>query len=157
MECCRAIARWSCRRLGASLYDMASTNDAPSQDFFPVQSFTNGNVGTNPVPGVGNLHREFHGAGTVRAGNRYVRQREHTCAALDSVRRGPEYAVAFTYRATTSCPASHRRQHRVASRICRVKGHQVVPCPEHQSGYAGHCRNDSAAPAVQHLSPRSTA
>ena len=38
MECCRAIARWSCRRLGASLYDMASTNDAPSQDFFLVQS-----------------------------------------------------------------------------------------------------------------------
>src|SRR5262249_41668048 len=33
--------------------------DAPSQDFFLVQSFTNGNVGTNPVPGLGTFTVNF--------------------------------------------------------------------------------------------------
>src|SRR5262249_31343145 len=33
--------------------------DAPSQDFFLVQSFPNGNVGTNPVPGLGTFTVNF--------------------------------------------------------------------------------------------------
>ncbi len=36
--------------------------DAPSQDFFLVQSFPNGNVGTNPVPGLGTFTVNFTGA-----------------------------------------------------------------------------------------------
>jgi hypothetical protein len=35
--------------------------DAPSQDFFLAQSFTNGNVGTNPVPGLGTFTVNFTG------------------------------------------------------------------------------------------------
>jgi Carboxypeptidase regulatory-like domain/TonB dependent receptor/TonB-dependent Receptor Plug Domain len=35
--------------------------DAPSQDFFLVQSFTNGSVGTNPVPGLGTFTVNFTG------------------------------------------------------------------------------------------------
>ncbi|HXA51641.1 MAG TPA: carboxypeptidase regulatory-like domain-containing protein [Candidatus Acidoferrum sp.] len=35
--------------------------DAPSQDFFLVQSFPNGNVGTNPVPGLGTFTVNFTG------------------------------------------------------------------------------------------------
>jgi hypothetical protein len=35
--------------------------DAPSQDFFLVQSFTNGNVGTNPVSGLGTFTVNFTG------------------------------------------------------------------------------------------------
>ena len=36
--------------------------DAPSQDFFLVQSFPNGSVGTNPVPGLGTFTVNFTGA-----------------------------------------------------------------------------------------------
>lgn len=36
--------------------------DAPSQDFFLAQSFTNGNVGTNPVSGLGTFTVNFTGA-----------------------------------------------------------------------------------------------
>jgi hypothetical protein len=36
--------------------------DAPSQDFFLAQSFPNGNVGTNPVPGLGTYTVNFTGA-----------------------------------------------------------------------------------------------
>jgi len=36
--------------------------DAPSQDFFLLQSFPNGNVGTNPVPGLGTFTVNFTGA-----------------------------------------------------------------------------------------------
>jgi hypothetical protein len=35
--------------------------DSPSQDFFLVQSFPNGNVGTNPVPGLGTFTTNFTG------------------------------------------------------------------------------------------------
>ena len=35
--------------------------DAPSQDFFLVQSFPNGSVGTNPVPGLGTFTVNFTG------------------------------------------------------------------------------------------------
>jgi hypothetical protein len=35
--------------------------DSPSQDFFLVQSFPNGNVGTNPVPGLGTFTVNFTG------------------------------------------------------------------------------------------------
>ena len=35
--------------------------DAPSQDFFLVQSFPNGNVGTNPLPGLGTFTINFTG------------------------------------------------------------------------------------------------
>jgi outer membrane receptor protein involved in Fe transport len=35
--------------------------DAPSQDFFLVQSFPNGSVGTNPVPGLGTFTVNFNG------------------------------------------------------------------------------------------------
>jgi hypothetical protein len=35
--------------------------DAPSQDFFLVQSFPNGNVGTNPLPGLGTFTVNFTG------------------------------------------------------------------------------------------------
>jgi hypothetical protein len=35
--------------------------DAPSQDFFLAQGFTNGNVGTNPVPGLGTFTVNFTG------------------------------------------------------------------------------------------------
>jgi len=35
--------------------------DAPSQDFFLAQSFPNGNVGTNPVPGLGTFTVNFTG------------------------------------------------------------------------------------------------
>src|SRR5262249_21183440 len=35
--------------------------DAPSQDFFLVQSFPNGNVGTNPIPGLGTYTVNFTG------------------------------------------------------------------------------------------------
>jgi hypothetical protein len=35
--------------------------DAPSQDFFLAQSFTNGSVGTNPVPGLGTFTVNFNG------------------------------------------------------------------------------------------------
>jgi Carboxypeptidase regulatory-like domain len=35
--------------------------DAPSQDFFLLQSFPNGNVGTNPVPGLGTYTVNFTG------------------------------------------------------------------------------------------------
>ncbi len=35
--------------------------DSPSQDFFLAQSFTNGNVGTNPVPGLGTFTVNFTG------------------------------------------------------------------------------------------------
>ncbi len=36
--------------------------DAPSQDFFLLQSFPNGNVGTNPIPGLGTFTVNFTGA-----------------------------------------------------------------------------------------------
>jgi hypothetical protein len=35
--------------------------DSPSQDFFLVQSFPNGNVGTNPIPGLGTFTVNFTG------------------------------------------------------------------------------------------------
>ena len=35
--------------------------DSPSQDFFLLQSFTNGSVGTNPVPGLGTFTVNFTG------------------------------------------------------------------------------------------------
>jgi hypothetical protein len=35
--------------------------DTPSQDFFLVQSFTNGSVGTNPIPGLGTFTVNFTG------------------------------------------------------------------------------------------------
>jgi hypothetical protein len=36
--------------------------DTPSQDLFLAQSFTNGNVGTNPLPGLGTYTVNFTGA-----------------------------------------------------------------------------------------------
>ena len=108
--------------------------DAPSQDFFLAQSFPNGNVGTNPVPGLGTFTVNFTGPVPFGPGVDIFGDAQHARPAVHGVRRGPAHAHAVRAELQLQRAADHRRWHRAAGRLRGLERHEAVPRARHQSG-----------------------
>ena len=130
--------------------------DAPSQDFFLAQSFPNGNVGTNPVPGLGTFTVNFTGPVPFGPGVDIFGGANHARAAVHRLRRGPAYADAVRPELQLQRAADPRRGHRAAGWLCRIERHEAVPRAGHQSGHARTGGDAAATPALQCRSTRSS-